>query len=65
MDCGVGVLARLVAAWLLIDSHFSSCFWCCGELGLTFGCGEVYHVSIFFEHVDFFDGLDGLHIELL
>ena len=33
--------------------------------GRTFGCREVYHVPILFEHVDFLDGLDGLHIELL
>ena len=65
MDCGVGVLARLVATEFLIEARVSRSFWCCGESGLTFGCGEVYHVSVFFEHVDFFDGLDGLHIELL
>ena len=65
MDCGVVVLARLVLAWVLTDSRFSRSFCCCGGVWLTFGGGEVYHVSIFFEHIDFFDGLDGLHIELL
>ena len=39
----------------------------CGECGnglsgRTLGGGEVDDVSVFFEHVDFFDCLDGLHV---
>lgn len=31
----------------------------------TFWRSEMNDVAVFFEHVDLFDGLDGLHIQLL
>lgn len=39
-----------------------ACYW---GFKSTFRRGEVDHIPVFFEHVDFFDGLDGLHVHLL
>jgi hypothetical protein len=37
----------------------------CEERILTFGSSEVYHVAIFLEHIDLFNGLDRLNVQLL